>query len=66
MQTYIIRQIPVVCALQGLISARGRCSNGRGQDNARAEGECIIRSRPLLHCPSALTKPVMITKLVFK
>jgi len=24
------------------------------------------RSRPLLHCPSALTKPVMHTKLVFK
>ena len=50
-----------LCALQGLIRARGRCSNGQGQDNARAEGECISRSRPLLHCPSALTKPVMHT-----
>jgi len=36
-----------VCALRGLISAQGRCSNGQGRDNARAEGECIIRSRPL-------------------
>jgi len=26
--------IPVVCALRGLISARGRYSNGRGRDNA--------------------------------
>ena len=57
--------IPVVCALQDLISARGLCSNGRGRDNARAEGECIIRSRPLLHRPSALN-PVMHTQLVFK
>ena len=47
-------------------SARGRCSNGRGRDNARAEGECIICSRLLLHCPSAPTKPVMHTKLVSK
>jgi len=46
--------IPVLCALRGLISARGRCSSGQGRDNARAEGECISRSRPLLHCPSAL------------
>jgi len=46
--------MPIVCALQDLISARGRRSNGRGRDNARAEGKCIIRSRPLLHCPSAL------------
>jgi len=53
-----------VCALRDLISARGRCSNGQGQDNAQAEGECVIRSRPLLHRPSALTKPVMHTKLV--
>jgi len=45
--------IPVLCALWGF-SARGWCSNGQGRDNARAEGECIIRSRPLLHCPSAL------------
>jgi len=30
------------------------------------EGECIICSRPLLHCLSALTKPVMHTKLVSK
>jgi len=55
-----------LCALQGLISTRGWCSNGRGRDNARAEGECISRSRPLLHCRSALTKPVMHTKLVSK
>ena len=47
-------------------SARGQCSNGQGRDNAQAEGECIICSRPLLHCPSALTKPVMHTKLVSK
>jgi len=58
----------VVCALWGLISAQGRYSNGRGRDNARARGECIIHLRPLLHCPSALIKPkpVMHTKLVFK
>ena len=55
-----------MCALRDLISARGRCSNGRGQDSAQAKGECIIRSRPLLHCPSGLTKPIMHTKLVFK
>ena len=30
-------KISVVCALWGLISARGRSSNGRGQDNARAK-----------------------------
>jgi len=39
--------IPVVCTLRDLISARGRCSNGRGRDNAWAEGECIIRSSAL-------------------
>ena len=58
--------VPVLCALRGLISARARCSNGQGQDNVRTEGECISHSRPLLHCPSALTKPVMHTKLVSK
>jgi len=50
--------IPVLCALRGF--------NAQGRDNARAEGKCIIRSRLLLHCPSALTKPVMHTKLVSK
>jgi len=34
-------------ALQG-ISARGQCSNSRGWDNARAEGEYIICPIPLL------------------
>jgi len=58
--------MPVVCALRGLISAQGWCSNGQGWDNAQAKGECIICWRPLLHCPSALTKPVMHTTLVFQ
>jgi len=39
-----------LCALRDLISLRGRCSNSWGWDNARAEGECISRLRPLLHC----------------
>ena len=36
------------------------------EPNARAEGECIIRPRPLLNCPSALTSPVMHCQLVSK
>jgi len=50
---------PVVCALRGLhvISARGWDKD---------EGKCISCSRPLPHCPSALTKPVVHTKLVSK
>ena len=51
-----------MCALRGLISARGRCSNGQGRDNARAEGECISRSRPLLHCPSAWVALIAISR----
>jgi len=31
----------------------------KGRINAWVEGECIIRLRPLLHCPSALTNPVI-------
>ena len=34
-------QIPVVCALRDLISARGRYSNSRGRDNARAEASAL-------------------------
>jgi len=52
---YVIFKYQFLCVLQGLISARGWCSNGRGRDNAWAEGECIIRSRPLLHCLRALS-----------
>ena len=29
----------------------GNLVNGRGRDNARAEGECIIRPRPLTRLP---------------
>ena len=50
--------LPVSC-ITGF-SAQGQCSKGRGRDNARAEGECIIYPRLLLHCPSALTNsPIM-------
>jgi len=41
-----------LCALWGF-SERGECGNDKGRDNAQAEGECIIRLRRLLHCPSA-------------
>jgi len=50
--------------VRGLVHEGGVTVERR--DNARAEGECIIRSRPLQHCPSTLIKPVMDTKLVFK
>jgi len=37
--------MPVVCALRDLISARGQCSNSRGRDNARAEGEIMHETK---------------------
>ena len=57
-------KIPADSALRGLASKRGQYSNGQGQNNALAEGECIICPRQLLYCPSALTSPVMHYQLV--
>ena len=53
-----------MCALRDLVH-EDDVVTVEGEINAQAEGECIICSRPLLHCLSAQTKPVMHTKLVF-
>ena len=42
--------IPLCRALRVLVH-EGNLVNGRGRDNARAEGECIIRPRPLTRLP---------------
>ena len=42
--------IPLCRALRVLVH-KGNLVNGRGRDNARAEGECIIRPRPLTRLP---------------
>ena len=48
--------IPLCRALRVLVHEGNRV-NGRGRDNARAEGECIIRPRPLtIDCPIECTK----------
>ena len=35
------------CRALRVLVHEGNLVNGRGRDNARAEGECIIRPRPL-------------------
>ena len=64
MCSFIIFKYQFVCIMG--FSARGQCSISQGWDNVRTEGECIIHPRPLLHCPSAQTNPILDTKLVSK
>ena len=48
---------PVLCALRGLISALGQCSNGLERLMHSPSARALSHPRPLLHRPRALIKP---------